>query len=150
MKPLIVLLAASLLIFIALKLIKGTKKHSQSARIGMSVMLIFTALGHFLYTDGMAMMIPDGIPYKIELVYITGVLEIFGAIGLQIPAFRKVTAWLLIIFFILMLPANINASIQHLNYQTGIFDGHGLDYLWFRIPLQLLFIGWVYCSAIKK
>lgn len=147
MKPLIVLLTVSLLILIILKLLNGEFQFSRSARIGMSVMLIFTALGHFLYTDGMAMMIPDGIPYKRELVYITGILEIFGAVGLHIPAFRKVTTWLLIIFFILILPANINASIHQLNYQTGTFDSFGLTYLWFRIPLQLLFIGWVYFST---
>jgi hypothetical protein len=28
------------------------------------------------------------------------------------------------------------------------FDGNGLNYLWFRVPLQILFIVWVYFSLI--
>lgn len=150
MKPLIVLLTVSLLILIFLKKVKGVYEFSLSARIGMSVMLIFTALGHFLFAEGMSMMIPDVMPYKRELVNITGIFEIFGAIGLLIPSFRKVTAWLLIAFFILIFPANIKASVNQLNYQTGTFDGHSLNYLWFRIPLQFLFIVWVYFSVIRK
>ena len=149
MKPIIVLLTVSLIAIIVLKIFNGVYEFSRSARISMSVMLIFTALGHFLFTEGMSMMIPDGIPYKRELVYITGVLEIFGAIGLHMSSLRKVTAWLLIIFFILILPANIKASIDQLNYQTGTFDGYGLTYLWFRIPLQVFLMTWLYFSSIK-
>lgn len=112
-------------------------------------MLMFTALGHVLYTEGMAMMIPAQIPYKKELVYFTGLVEVLGAIGLLFPQYRTLTAWLLILFFLLMVPANIKAAVEGLNYQTGTFDGPGLRYLWFRVPLQALFIGWVYLSAIR-
>jgi uncharacterized membrane protein len=55
----------------------------------------------------------------------------------------------LIVFFVLLLPANINAAIKHIDYQKGTFEGQGLNYLWFRIPLQILFIVWTYMSAIK-
>ena len=95
------------------------------------------------------MMLPDFIPFKSETVYLTGIIEIAAAIGLFIPNFRMVTAWLLIAFFILILPANIYATIKHIDYQKGTFDGNGLTYLWFRIPLQILFIIWTYFSSIK-
>lgn len=80
-------------------------------------------------------MVPNFIPFKTEMVYLTGVIEIVATIGLFIPGLRVLTAWLLIVFFVLMLPANIYAAINHINYQKGTFDGHGLNYLWFRIPL---------------
>ena len=35
------------------------------------------------------------------------------------------------------------------DYQKATVDGNGLNYLWFRIPLQLLFIAWAYISSIK-
>jgi len=149
MKPLIVLLITFTFALFVLKLVQGKYNIACSARIAMSIMLLFTALGHFLYTDGMAMMIPDFIPLKKELIYFTAVVEILAAIGLHISQFRPITAWLLMLFFILMLPANIKASIEQLNYQTGTYDGKGLTYLWFRIPLQVLFIIWVYISSIK-
>jgi hypothetical protein len=48
----------------------------------------------------------------------------------------------------LILPANIKEAIDHVDYQNATFEGKGLSYLWFRIPLQLLFIAWTYFSCI--
>jgi len=93
-------------------------------------------------------MIPDFIPYKELLVIVTGLIEIAAAIGLQIASLQVITAWLLIVFFIMMLPANINAALKKIDYQKGDHNGSGPAYLWFRVPLQILFIAWTYMSAI--
>jgi uncharacterized membrane protein len=77
----------------------------------MSAMLLFTAMGHFMFSEGMAMMIPDFIPFKLELVYLTGVFEIVSSIGLLLPKHKVITDWLLIAFFVLVLPANIYAAL---------------------------------------
>lgn len=77
-------------------------------------------------------------------VYATGALELAAAVGLLIPSLRMSTTWLLIAFFVLILPANILAAQRQLNYQTGTLDGPGLHYLWFRVPLQLFFLGWTW------
>mgnify|MGYP003669378124 FL=1 len=149
MKPFILLIAVTILAIGYMKLVYGVYNFSLSARIGLSAMLLFTALGHFLFTEGMAMMIPDFLPFKKELVYFTGLIEIMAAIGLHVPQFRLLTAWLLILFFVLIIPANIKASMEQIDYQNATFEGNGLEYLWFRIPLQILFIGWVYFSSIR-
>lgn len=149
MKPLIVLLIVFAVSILAMKLIRGNYEFANSGRIAMSIMLLFTAVAHFAFTKGMAMMLPDFIPYKTETVYLTGIIEITAAIGLFIPSLRVITAWLLIAFFILILPANIYAALKQIDYQKGTSDGNGLMYLWFRIPLQILFIVWTYLSAIK-
>jgi uncharacterized membrane protein len=147
MKVLIVLLAT---FGIGLVVTKLTDDYNVklSAQIAMAVMMAFTALGHFKFTQGMAMMLPSFIPNKKQAVYITGFIEIAAATGLLIPATRTLTAWCLILFFIVLTPANINAAMKHLNMEKGTFDGPGPAYLWFRIPLQLLFIGWVYWSCL--
>jgi uncharacterized membrane protein len=113
-------------------------------------MLLFTASGHFVFTQGMSMMMPDFIPYKAELVYLTGFIEIAAAVALHIPSLRVPSAWLLIVFFLLILPANIHAAIKQVDYQKGTYEGSGLSYLWFRVPLQILFIAWTYLSSIKS
>ena len=118
-----------------------------AARIAMSVMLLFTASGHFAFPRGMMMMIPAFIPFRMTLVYITGIIEIIAAVGLHIESLRNLTAVLLIIFFILVLPANIYAAAKNIDYQKGGNDGKGLQYLWFRIPLQILFIIWTWMST---
>ncbi len=149
MKPLIVLLCVFAVSLFATKIFRGNYDFVLSGRIAMSVMLIFTAIAHFAFPKGMSMMLPSFIFYKTEIVYLTGIIEIAAAIGLFIPGVRVLTGWLLIVFFILILPANIYAAIKHIHYQKGTFDGNGLAYLWFRIPLQILFICWTYLSAIK-
>ncbi|ETN96948.1 membrane protein [Zhouia amylolytica AD3] len=150
MKPLIILIISFIISLAAIKLNKKQIDYQLAARIAMSCMLIFTAIGHFMFTKGMTAIIPDPIPFKSQMVIATGILEIVLAITLLLPKFQQLTAWILIVFFILIVPANIKAAIQQINYQTGTLNGPGPTYLWFRIPLQLLFILWIYLSAIRK
>lgn len=150
MKPLIILFSVFIVSLITTKFFRGNFEFALSGRIAMSAMLVFTAFGHFVFTKGMSMMLPDFIPFKTETVYLSGIIEIAAAIGLFIPNLRIITAWLLIVFFMVILPANIYAAIKHIDYQKGTFDGNGLNYLWFRIPLQVLFIIWTYLSSIKS
>jgi uncharacterized membrane protein len=148
MKPLIVLIAVFLLC-LAITAITGHTNVVISGRIAMSVMLVFTAIGHFKFTAGMTMMLPSFIPAKKQIVLATGFIEILAAIGLLVPSTTTITAILLIIFFVLILPANIYAAMQKVDLEKSTNTGNGLNYLWFRIPEQLLFILWVYYFAIK-
>lgn len=149
MKPLVVLLVVFGVSVFALKVATNKYDFPLSARIAMCAMLLFTAIGHFAFTKGMTMMIPDFIPFKTVIVYLTGIFEIVIGIGLLIPMFRVYAGWILILFFILLLPANIKAAIEHIDYQKGTFEGNGLNYLWFRVPLQILFILWTYISSVR-
>lgn len=150
MEPLFILIITFILTLVIVRGIKKRWMYSFAGRLAMSVMLLFTGVGHFMYPDGMALMLPEFIPFKKELIYLTGVIEIAAAAGLLIARLKRLTAWLLIIFFIVILPANINAAIHHVNLKTTAFDGKGPGYLWFRVPLQILFIAWVYYAGIKK
>jgi uncharacterized membrane protein len=149
MKPLIVLISVFAIWLIVIKLRTKKQDWKLAGRIAMSIMLIFTAIAHFIFTEGMIQMIPDFFPLKKELVYLTGILEMLFAIGILIPKTQTKTGWLLIMFFIALLPANIKASLENINYQTGELDGNGIEYLWFRIPLQIFFIAWVFFTVIK-
>ena len=150
MEPLVILIVVFIITLLSAKAIKKVWLYSYAGCVAMSVMLLFTGVSHFLYPEGMALMLPDFIPFKKEVIYLTGVIEIAAAIGLLIPRYRKLTAWLLIIFFLAILPANINAAINHVNLRTATFDGSGVNYLWFRVPLQIFFIAWVYYFGVKK
>jgi uncharacterized membrane protein len=149
-KPLIVLLIVFGMSVVVLKLTTQKYDFRFAARIAMSVMLVFTAMGHFMFTKGMVMMIPDFIPFKTTMVYLTGIIEIVAAIGLLVPAYRVLTAWLLMLFFVLILPSNIIAAIKHIDIEKGTLNGSGMNYLWFRISLQILLIVWTYLSSISN
>lgn len=150
MKPLIVLLIVFVLSLVSLKLFKDVYDFTLAGKIAMAAMLLFTAVGHFIFSEGMTMMLPEFIPYKKAVVYFTGILEVAAAVGLFIPNIQRLTAWLLIVFFILILPANVRAAIHQINYENGTLNGNDINYLWFRIPLQIFFILWIYFSAIHK
>jgi uncharacterized membrane protein len=88
-------------------------------------------------------MLPPSIPFKKVIVYITGLIEILAGVGLLIKPCRHTTSVLLVIFFIMILPANVYAAINKVNYEKGNYSGNDLKYLWFRIPLQIFFVEWV-------
>jgi uncharacterized membrane protein len=149
MLPFLILLSVYLVSVLVFK----WRHHSNllfAGRLAMSTMLVFTATGHFLYPEGMAMMLPPVVPFKKELVLLTGILELAAAVGLLTEKYVVPTSRLLILFFILVLPANLYAAWRGVNYQEANFTGPGPAYLWFRIPLQLLFIGWVYYFGMAK
>ena len=116
----------------------------------MSIMLIFTGIAHFIYTDGMVLMLPHIVPAKTTVIYITGLLEILAAFGLLIPKYRKTTALLLMIFLIIILPANFKGAYDHLDLTTAQYDGRGPEYLWFRVPLQVAFIFWIWYFSFRS
>lgn len=148
MKPFYVLLGTFGIAWLALWLAPVANAMMLAGCIAMCAMLLFTAIGHFAFTQGMVAMIPRVIPYKKVIVYITGVMEIALGIALLFSAIRTISGWLLILFLIVILPANIHAAHKSINYQTGEHNGPGLTYLWMRVPLQLLFIAWVYYFTI--
>lgn len=92
----------------------------------------------------MAAMLPPAIPYRIELIYVTGVLELLGAIGVWIPRLMKLTGACLILMLIGVMPSNIYSAINHVD-----FGGHGAGpvYLLVRVPFQIFVIWWVYFAT---
>ena len=118
-----------------------------AARLGVSLVFLFTASGHFFKTAEMAEMLPPFVPFRIEIIYITGVFELLGAIGLWIPQLTRLTGILLILMLVGVLPSNIYAAFNRVP-----FGGHGAGpvYLLVRVPFQLFLIGWIYWSTVRK
>ncbi|MDB5012288.1 MAG: putative rane protein [Daejeonella sp.] len=150
MKPLIVLLSVFVVSLGINFLVSGDPYYLLSGKIAMSTMLLFTAMGHFKFTNGMVLMIPEFVPARKMFVYLTGMFEIAAAILFLAPGVCYATAISLIVFFITILPANIHVAIKKVDYQKATMDGSGVGYLWFRVPLQILFIGWIYYFGVMN
>ncbi len=116
-------------------------------RISMAAMLLATGISHFTSTEAMVQMMPDAIPLKREAVYFTGICELLAIPGLLWKKSARLTAVLLIVFFIAILPANIVGSFKHVDLGGMEF---GPVYLFFRIPLQIFFIAWVWYFGVRK
>jgi len=104
MKPLIILVISFLLTGCVIKLINQQWDFILAGNIVMCIMLCFTSIGHFAFTKGMQMMMPQFIPFKKELVYITGVVEVIAGLSLIFLQLRYAASIFLVIFFILLLP----------------------------------------------
>jgi uncharacterized membrane protein len=150
MKPFILLIAVFALGAVISRFSTSDWHVMFNGNLAMCIMLFFTAFGHFKFTAGMAMMLPGFIPFRTALVYFTGIAEMILGLALLFPAARHAAGIILTVFFILMAPANIYAAIHRVNYETADHDGKGTGYLWIRIPMQILFIGWtVYFSCLS-
>jgi len=68
-------------------------------------------------------------------LFLTGILEILGAIGLLIPHVRTAAGICLAILFVAMFPANMNAARKKVPLR-----GKPATPLWLRLPMQVLFI----------
>ena len=86
------------------------------ARVGLSLFLAFTALGHVVRTEEMAEMLPPSVPYRVELIYLTGVFELIGAAGVWVPWLRRLTGLCLILMLVAILPANIYSAINRVDF----------------------------------
>jgi uncharacterized membrane protein len=147
MAPLIVLLVSFATFWFVNKYALQNKfTQSRVGRTSLSLMLLLTSSAHFFKTPEMIQSMPDVVPYKIQLVYFTGIVEIIAAIALLINRTAKLTSFALIAFFIAILPANIVGSLKEV--KLGGME-NGPMYLFFRIPLQLFFIWWTYYFGIR-
>ncbi|SDH03529.1 DoxX family protein [Mucilaginibacter sp. P25] len=148
MKVLLVLIIGFILTTVISRLFVDDWNIMLSGNIAMMLMLWFTSLGHFMFTKGMVMMMPAFIPFKGALVYLTGIMEIVLGALLVVNATRHIAGIILLVLFVVMLPANINAAMKHVDLEKATYDGSGTGYLWFRIPLQILFIAWILYFSI--
>lgn len=149
MKLLTILFATFILALLGTKIFQGDWNFLFSGNLGMAVFIIFTGLAHFKFQKGMAMMIPDFIPGKLFWVYFTGIIEIAAGIGLMIPSIRELTAFLLLIFYVLVFIANIRSSKKKVNIFKADYTGPGMGYLYKeRIPMQIILIAWTWYFGI--
>jgi len=118
-----------------------------AAAIGLGILFVFTGIGHFLQTDEMASMLPEWVPGRVPLVYLTGVLEFAIAAGFFSSVTRQVTGWVAAVMLLLFFPANVYAAFNH-----APMGGHawGPIYLLVRTPVQLAIILWIYWFTIRQ
>jgi uncharacterized membrane protein len=123
-----------------------TRQAHVISRWMLTLFMIGAGINHFLNPAPYLGMMPAVLPAPLALVYISGVAEILGGLGLILPATRRLAAWGLIALFIAIFPANLNMALNQLPLGTIVLPAWAL---WARLPLQLLLIGWA-CSFARR
>jgi uncharacterized membrane protein len=143
----LVLLMSPLAVAYVISKAKGSDLDvTKYACLGLGIAFIFFSVGHFVETDGMVEMLPDWVPFRLPIIYFTGLVELAIGISLFVPRMRSKAAQFAIVVFIAFFPANIYAALNGIG-----LGGHqwGPIYLLIRLPLQLALIAWAYFLCIK-
>lgn len=107
--------------------------------IGLAAFFINVGIDHFVNPDFYLSIMPPAFPLHIEAVYISGVFEILGGIGVLIPKFRRFSGWGLVALLLAVYPANIYMAIS-----PDTFPDIPVSALYFRLVLQFIFFYWAY------
>ena len=109
-----------------------------------TLFFVVAGIGHFIKPDSYEKMVPPYLPDPAVLIFISGVAEIAGGVGLAIRPLRRAAGWGLIALLASVFPANIY-MVQHPE-SFGI----PIWILWARLPFQAVFMGWIWLVALKR
>jgi uncharacterized membrane protein len=111
--------------------------------------VLYVAAGamHFAHPGPYLKIMPNWVPWPEAAVWISGLAEILGGIGMAVPKLRRMAAWWLVALLVAVFPANLNMALHPT--ETGAAGIPALA-LWIRLPVQALLIWWVlWCSTPK-
>jgi uncharacterized membrane protein len=107
--------------------------------IVMGVFYISIGVSHFTSPIWYVKIVPPYLPYKLELVYISGLFEILFGGMLFFRKTRFLAGWGLILLLIAVYPANI-----YLAQTNGAAMNTTPLIAWGRLPVQFIFVGLAY------
>lgn len=107
--------------------------------IVMGVFYISIGVSHFTSPIWYVQIVPPYLPYKLELVYISGLFEILFGGMLFFKKTRFLAGWGLILLLIAVYPANI-----YLAQTNGAAMNTTPLIAWGRLPVQFIFVGLAY------
>lgn len=114
-------------------------------RIPLLIIASFFLVGgiaHFISAEFFVAIMPAYLPWHYELVIISGVFEILGALGLLIPKTRLIAAYGLMALCVAVFPANLNMALHPEN-----FANVPVLALYLRLPLQAVIIWFIWWSV---
>ena len=102
--------------------------------------LVFVGAGllHFLHPATYLAIMPPQLPQPLLLVYISGVFELLGGLGLLPARPRRLAGWGLLALLAAVFPANVYMALIHEQLHIPGWLA------WGRLPLQPLLMWWVW------
>jgi uncharacterized membrane protein len=102
----------------------------------MALFFIGAGTLHFTNASFYLTIMPSILPQPLALVYLSGMFEVLGGIGVLVPACRRAAGYGLIALLIAIFPANIKMFADHFHEGFSFVT----VVLFLRLPLQLAFI----------
>lgn len=102
------------------------------ARLILAAAYLAAGVLHLIAPGGFIAITPAWVPFAREVIAITGLCEIAGAIALLVPRLRRTAGIMLALYALCVFPANINHALH------GIAIGGTVLGLWYHVPRLLL------------
>jgi uncharacterized membrane protein len=108
-----------------------------------ALVLLFVAAGvwHFRHPETYLRFMPPALPAPLALVYLSGLFEILGGLGLLPARTRRWAGYGLLALLVAVFPANV--YLLQIHEQLGIPGWLA----WGRLPLQLPLLWWTWRVA---
>lgn len=145
--PLLVLVVAAVLGRVAgYAGVRALSDWRTAARLGLAVMFVFTGATHFgnLKHD-FAAMVPPPLTGQLWVIYLTGLLEIAGAVGLLVRRMQRLSGVCLFLLLLALFPANVYAAIHGVHFRGAPPTGS-----WLRAAIQVVFLVTVWWSTLAR
>ncbi|MDR7153351.1 putative membrane protein [Sphingobium xenophagum] len=105
----------------------------------LALAYLITGVAHLRSPGGFIAITPDWVPFPASVVWLTGIAEIAGAVGLMLPPLRRAAGIGLALYALCVWPANIHHAL-------GDIPLNGVHLSWWyhgpRLALQPLIIWW--------
>jgi uncharacterized membrane protein len=105
----------------------------------LAILMTLAGVWHLVKPQTYVQIMPPYIPFHLELVYVSGFIEIALGGLLLVPRVSRLAAWGLFALFIAVFPANI-----YLYQHQELFPAPPILHL-LRLPLQAVLLLWAYC-----
>ena len=141
----------------------ATDRHAmlrRRLRFVLGGFFIFAGTAHFAMPRVYETMMPPWLPAHAALIAISGLAEIAGGIGVLTTRFRRPAAWGLVALLVAVFPANVHLALDpaaasaflHATMPAAVADAVASPRLLMilRLPLQILFIVWVWWSCLRR
>lgn len=107
----------------------------------LALIMVLAGILHFAKPGPFVRIVPKFLPAPLTLVYVSGVFEILGGIGLLVPQTSQLAAWGLVALFVAVFPANLNMALNNIPMSDKPISP---VLAWLRLPLQGVLIAWAW------
>lgn len=119
---------------------KSTLKQASIYFMGCSYILV--GIFHFVNANFFLNIMPPYLPFHLELVYLSGAIEILLGSLLMFKKHQQYAAWGLILLLIAVYPANIYLAFNEAPQKALEVSAFAAS--WVRLPMQFVLLGIAY------
>lgn len=112
----------------------------------LAALMVTVGVVHFVGPAPFVRIMPKMLPRSLDLplVYLSGLFEILGGVGLLVPRAQRAAAFGLVALYVCVFPANIQAALEPWRMDAPPWA------TWARLPFQLLFVLWALRYARRE